>query len=223
MEVPGLQTVERAARTYQALLKLYPPAFRESYSPWMTQTFRDLCRQAYRETGQRGLVRVWLLALPDLGGSMIREHLDEFRKWKMDQENLKPGTDPRMGWAILAAALLIAAGLLAKFFVVESGGSIYTATVIAIITNLAAAALIDVVLHSGGAVTGAVSLLILVTLLPLLWVSDRAAWLSENPINAFIVTLAAIYAYPRTKKPWLIYLVAGIMALALLGISLLPD
>ena len=52
-------------RTYQLLLKAYPPAFQDRFAMEMAQVFRALCREAYVVSGLGGLMRLWMLAFWD--------------------------------------------------------------------------------------------------------------------------------------------------------------
>src|SRR5690606_12071250 len=63
----GLPAVVRGSEAlYRRLLGLYPSNHRREFGFWMEQVFRDLCRQAYRREGGRGLAKVWLRTFPDL-------------------------------------------------------------------------------------------------------------------------------------------------------------
>lgn len=73
-------TTPRPARTltwsvtlYRRLLLAYPARFRAAYAASMTQVFRDCCRQAQRESGLRGIGRLWLRTLADLADSALAE------------------------------------------------------------------------------------------------------------------------------------------------------
>jgi hypothetical protein len=60
-------------RLYQALLYLYPKAFRAAYGQQMRLTFRDACRVAYHQNGVGGLLALWLPTLLDLLKSALEE------------------------------------------------------------------------------------------------------------------------------------------------------
>ena len=77
----------------------------------------------------------------------------------------------------------------------------------------------EAVTRTGGAVFGAVCILILAALLPLFWVPDSSAWLRENPINAGIIVIAASYIYQRIKKRWVLFATALILGAAQIGVS----
>lgn len=42
----------------------------------MAQLFQDLCRDAYRQLGVLGILRVWLRIGPDWVSSVVKQHLD---------------------------------------------------------------------------------------------------------------------------------------------------
>lgn len=66
-----------AIRVYAALLRLYPPEFRQHYGADMLQVFRDSCRDA------DGLARLWLAALADLLVNASAERAKQMltRRW----------------------------------------------------------------------------------------------------------------------------------------------
>jgi hypothetical protein len=211
--------VVRAVKIYGTLLRLFPAPYREIYGPPMVQVFRDLSRTAFEKGGHRGMLNLWLMALPDLGKSAGREHLEVWRRWKMERFGEQKGFDTRWGLAVLAAAVLIAGGVLAKAIIIGMGGSIFTAAIIAIALNLIGAGIVEAITRTGGAVFGAVCILILAALLPLLWVPDSAAWLRENPVNTAIIIFAASYIYQRSKKRWVLFATALILGIAQIGVS----
>lgn len=65
-----------ADKVYDALLILYPKAYRRTYRPLMAQLFRDLCRDAQRQDGTLGLAWLWLRTFFDLLATAVREHLE---------------------------------------------------------------------------------------------------------------------------------------------------
>ncbi len=69
-----------AVKVYQALLRLYPPAFRQEYGEPMLQVFRDGCREAEK---RGGMVRFWLAALVDLLRNAAAERAKQMltRRW----------------------------------------------------------------------------------------------------------------------------------------------
>ena len=52
-------------RLFRLLLRLYPAGHRAEYSEAMAQHFRDVCRDAYRQNGRRGLIRMWIKVAGD--------------------------------------------------------------------------------------------------------------------------------------------------------------
>jgi hypothetical protein len=71
-------------RLYRALLRAYPPDFRHRHGAAMAQLFGDVCRDAQRERGGRGLLAIWRHTLGDLCVSVFRERratlLDALRR-----------------------------------------------------------------------------------------------------------------------------------------------
>lgn len=57
--------VRFSTRSYERLLRGYPPGYRQRFSGEMSQVFRLLCRDRYRQDGPLGLARLWLPALWD--------------------------------------------------------------------------------------------------------------------------------------------------------------
>ena len=69
-----------AERLYRVLLFVYPATHRREYGPLMVQSFRDLCRDAYRQEGFAGLVRLWVWVLADTAVTAAAEHSDVLRE-----------------------------------------------------------------------------------------------------------------------------------------------
>ncbi|MCW5875344.1 MAG: hypothetical protein KIS85_00555 [Anaerolineales bacterium] len=61
-------------RLFVRLLRLYPRRFREQYGEQVALVFRDCSREALEGAGVRGLISLWLGALPDLFKTAIQEH-----------------------------------------------------------------------------------------------------------------------------------------------------
>lgn len=60
-------------RIYRGLVCLFPPAFRQTFSPRMARLFRECCRDAVQQQGIKGLTCLWLHALPDFVVSLALE------------------------------------------------------------------------------------------------------------------------------------------------------
>ncbi len=75
METPKALAV--SDRLYRLLLFIYPTTFREEYGPHMAQLFRDQCRDAYGESGVKGVVRLWMTAVFDLAKTAVSEYIWE--------------------------------------------------------------------------------------------------------------------------------------------------
>src|SRR3954468_24441597 len=68
--------LDRAARRYARLLRLYPPAFRRACADDMLDTFESLAADALRDAGPAGLRDVWRRVLAELFPTLLREHWD---------------------------------------------------------------------------------------------------------------------------------------------------
>jgi serine/threonine protein phosphatase PrpC len=64
--------------SYGLLLQIYPKEFRQAFRLEMMQTFRDCYREALRESGKPGIVRLWGSILYDLATTALIEHVREF-------------------------------------------------------------------------------------------------------------------------------------------------
>ena len=64
-----------SARLYCALLLAFPAPFRRAYGDEMAHAFRDLCRDAWRESGAGGVLALWPGALRDLLLAASAEHV----------------------------------------------------------------------------------------------------------------------------------------------------
>ncbi len=93
---PPNRMLSLSDQVYTRLLAAYPPAFRQEYGQPMAQLFRDCCRDACREGGAAGVLRLWLRTLPDLAGTALRERISEASRV------LSPGI---VRWGSLASML----------------------------------------------------------------------------------------------------------------------
>ena len=97
-----------SAAIYRRLLRLYPADFRQDFDQPMRQVFRDLCRDAYRQTGAWGLAQCWATALFDLLQNVIIERRkagfimtqDRFIQWS--------------GWLCILGGVFFAASSLSQ-------------------------------------------------------------------------------------------------------------
>ncbi len=69
--------IEWSRHFYSSLLHLYPGAYRAVYEMEMFRVFSDQCRDAYKESGGRGILSLWPRTLVDVGTTAIREHLTD--------------------------------------------------------------------------------------------------------------------------------------------------
>jgi capsular polysaccharide biosynthesis protein len=94
---------------YERLLLAYPRSHRAEYGPAMRQLFRDQCRDAWNESQNWGLVKLWLRVLPDLASTSIMERLAALRKGKTMTEKLASvstiGAGPKIVFALVFAAV----------------------------------------------------------------------------------------------------------------------
>lgn len=67
--------VERSLALYLALLRAYPPAFRERYGAEMALAFRDAARDALSQSGFLGLIALWVRTVGDTVVSATHERL----------------------------------------------------------------------------------------------------------------------------------------------------
>ncbi len=73
-------TLSSSVRLYRFLLLAYPAPFRRDYGESMVQVFRDICRDAVRQQGDKGLLGVWVHVLPELVSTASEQHLLAIRK-----------------------------------------------------------------------------------------------------------------------------------------------
>ncbi len=102
--------VDLSVRLYNRLLAAYPGRFRAEYGYHMAQVFRDTCRRDYQRRGLSGMTTLWARTSLDLVRTTVEEHIergldmnrDKFVRWS--------------GWALVAGAVLFAAGLIVGSF-----------------------------------------------------------------------------------------------------------
>jgi len=221
MSRPPAEAKPLSERLYQRLLAIYPAAYRREYGPLMLQLFRDLRREASRRGKRRDQAALWLRVLGDVGTTAWAEHVSEFRRSIVNKPIEKFGVPASWGiWLIVSAAIL-AAGLLTKVLMSETGQSIFLATAVLIAANLVAAIIMEAVTRSGGAILGAMLTLVASVLVPLLWVDDTSGWLRENPVNGGIIILIASIWIARGRSRWYLFLVTLVLAAAQIGVSFL--
>jgi hypothetical protein len=64
-----------SVRLYRAFLLVFPAPFRRAYGDEMARAFRDLCRDAWRTGGAKGVLALWPGALHDLLLAASAEHV----------------------------------------------------------------------------------------------------------------------------------------------------
>jgi capsular polysaccharide biosynthesis protein len=96
-------------RIYAFLLLAYPRSHRAEYGDPMAQIFRDQCRDAWKESGKWGLLKLWLCILPDLVGTSILERLAALNSGKTMSEKLASvfsiGSVPKIVFVAVFAAV----------------------------------------------------------------------------------------------------------------------
>ena len=100
-----LLLVAASARLYEALLVLYPRAFRRRYGAEMRRDFRELSREGLAEGGATELARVLAQALLDLALTALEE-----RSTMLAKNAHSLSVDPRMVVGAIAASLLVVVG-----------------------------------------------------------------------------------------------------------------
>jgi len=103
-------TVDLSVRVYTWLLAAYPGSFRAEYGNHMAQVFRDVCMRDFRRGGARGLSSLWARTSLDLLRTTVEEHIE--RGIDMSREKFVRWS----GWALMAGAVLFAAGLILGSF-----------------------------------------------------------------------------------------------------------
>ena len=110
-----------SVRLYQALLVAYPTKFQQEYGSYMSQVFLDCCLRAFRQSGLKGMIKLWMITLLDLAQSVITEHMQ--KETQMKQE-MKPEDIRRAGWAFILGAISFVIGV---FVAIRAGsdGSLF--------------------------------------------------------------------------------------------------
>jgi hypothetical protein len=206
-------------KLYRRLLRVYPDQYRRDYGPLMTQTFRDMHREAQRE-GAYGILKLWLHTLLDLGTTAGTEHYDEFRRSNMGKTLDRYEIDPRWGLWFIISALIVAAGMIANVALKETGGSLLLGAGLLIAANLAAAVVMELALRTKGVIVGSAVILILGHLIPILWEPDAGQWLRENPVNVVMLLILGMWIKPR-RCWWVMPLVALILGAIQIAVSFL--
>ena len=75
-------------KIYRRLLRAYPKPHRAEYGAAMAQLFRDQCRDAWNDSGNWGLLKLWLRVLPDLVSTSILERLAAMKGKKSMNDKL---------------------------------------------------------------------------------------------------------------------------------------
>ena len=89
------RTLAASQTIYERLLRAYPKSHREEYGTAMAQLFRDQCRDAWAESQNRGVMKLWLHVLPDLVKTSFIERLAALNKRKSMTNKITALTQPR--------------------------------------------------------------------------------------------------------------------------------
>lgn len=82
-------------RIYERLLLAYPKSHREEYGPAMSQLFRDQCRDAWNESQNWGVMKLWLRVLPELVKTSFIERLAALNERKSMSDKITALIQPR--------------------------------------------------------------------------------------------------------------------------------
>jgi hypothetical protein len=102
-------------RVYGALLAAYPREFRREYGAQMRQVFRDLCREELRRKQKRGLVRLWILTVLDLGRSALVQRMGELDSPNGKEVGVNDHKLAGLGFVLLLAPLFFVVASLLKY------------------------------------------------------------------------------------------------------------
>lgn len=97
------RTLQASQRWFGRLLRLYPRSYRLAFGAHMAQVFRDCGREALATSGRSGLLKLWLVSLPDLLKTAAQERMQELAKY-MGETMAKLFTNPnfktRLGFVL---------------------------------------------------------------------------------------------------------------------------
>jgi hypothetical protein len=187
----------------------------------MLQLFIDLQRDFTAVYGRGSMSRLWLLVLPDLAASALREHWSEFRRYGMKYLASTPDDIRPRQIALIVGAILVAASTLGKSAVLDRSGPVWLAIAMMLAANLIAALLIELTFERKGALLLAIGIAAAGILLPLFWVANPAEWVRENPLSTSVVLLIAAMYQERPHGRQALLGVAFLLAVAHIGISFL--
>lgn len=92
-------------RIFYGMLAFYPRHFRQEFGVHMVQVFRDCSLQAYRQSGARGMTRLWAITIIDWFFSVIEEQASR-------QVEMSPAKLMRLcGWSLMAGPIVLFVGL----------------------------------------------------------------------------------------------------------------
>jgi hypothetical protein len=94
-----------SVQVYRLFVRLYPRSFRARFGNEMIQCFRDLSRDAFRESGCMGLFGVLMAGVSDHVQSIIREHGESLMRTGNYVKNVLSWSMPACGAVVGALAL----------------------------------------------------------------------------------------------------------------------
>ena len=97
---------------YKQLLRAYPKIHRDKYGAAMAQLFLDQSRDAWRESRNWGLFKLWMRTVPDLVSTSILERIAALKKRRTMSEKISRlatiGTTPKITFvAVFTTVFLI--------------------------------------------------------------------------------------------------------------------
>ena len=94
-------------KIYRCLLLAYPGSHRAKYGAAMAQLFRDQCRDAWNESQNWGVMKLWIRVLPDLVKHFIIERLAALNERKSMSDKMTALIQPRTIFLKVFAAVFL--------------------------------------------------------------------------------------------------------------------
>jgi len=122
-----LNLITLSVQVYQVLLNAYPIQFRQEFGSHMLQVFQDCCLRTVRQSGTKGIARLWAVTLFDLIQSVLSEHAQKEIEMKKE---MKPDDIRLAGWALIAGGSMFPISI---FFLVMKDPSLWAVTFLLIV------------------------------------------------------------------------------------------
>jgi hypothetical protein len=87
------------------MLAFYPRRFQQEFGVHMRQVFRDCSLQAYRQSGAKGMVRLWIITSLD----WLKTVIEEQSSWQVEMSRAK--LMRLCGWSLMAGPVVLFVGL----------------------------------------------------------------------------------------------------------------